>query len=371
MQPIQILLTKTEEFRTRMSIPPFVFAVISVLSAFLVRLSLNPVLNGHAPLILFILSVLLSSWYGGFRTGLFATLFALIVGTYFFIQPHNILIVDQINEIAQAIVFLLEGFLIALLSEARNHLIGELNRVVVAEHKARIKAEQAMRYREDFISVASHELKTPVTSLKAYTQLLGGKARKEKLREYVQYTNQIEGQTDKLIGLINDLLDVSRMQSGRLKFTFAKTNLTDTIHEVVKEMQDISKKHQLVVKTRGQGVVWADKDRIQQVLINLISNAIKYSPKGGKVIISLLKMTGTTQVSVRDYGIGISPENRRKIFSRFFRVSEEGIYPGLGIGLFISSEIIKRHKGKMWVESTLGKGSTFYFSLPEKQSTAD
>lgn len=217
-----------------------------------------------------------------------------------------------------------------------------------------------------FISMASHELKTPITSIKGYVQILQSMYEKSGDEVLVKSLERIHVQIEKLTKLITDMLDVSKIRSLGLAFQKQSFELNDLIKEVIEEIGMIHPDYKIIFKTDSDFSVFADRERIGQVLINLITNAIKYSSKNGDIIIKSVLNQKYIIVSVNDEGIGINKNYQQKIFERFYRVEgkSEKTFPGFGIGLFIASEIIKRHKGKIWVESEPGKGSRFYFSLP-------
>jgi PAS domain S-box-containing protein len=223
--------------------------------------------------------------------------------------------------------------------------------------------QKAVSLRDDFISLASHELKTPITSLKMYVQLL---ERQFKESGYESYFKKIDDQLNKLTALIGDLLNVSKLQHGKLEFHKESFALNEVVTEAIEIMQGISQKHTIIVEGDINKKVLADRYRIYQVLTNLLTNAIKYSPKARKVLVKLQTEKNHVKLSVQDFGIGISPQHQQKIFEQFYRVStpEEKTYPGLGMGLFIAKEIIQNHGGTIWVESKKGKGSKFTFTLP-------
>ncbi|HZO71060.1 MAG TPA: ATP-binding protein [Ktedonobacteraceae bacterium] len=227
----------------------------------------------------------------------------------------------------------------------------------------RVLAEQR---KDEFISMASHELKTPVTSLKGFTHVLQRRLKKLQDEQGLHFLERIDAQLNKLSRLISELLDVSGMQAGKLVFQTEAFDLDGLIQETVENLQPTTSTHRLIVEGRANAQIVGDKDRLGQVFINLLTNAIKYSPQGDKVIIHASQRPGEVVISVRDFGIGISKPHQEKIFERFYRVTdeEEKTYPGLGIGLYLSYEIIKRHHGQMWVESRKGEGSTFYIALP-------
>jgi len=220
--------------------------------------------------------------------------------------------------------------------------------------------------KDDFMSIASHELKTPVTSLKVFGQLMQQLATKNGDHTYDRYLIKMDEQVGKLTGLISSLLDVTKMQSGQMPFNMKYFDLNKCIQDNIEVAREIAKKHTVILEGSFKKKVYGDEDRIYQVVDNLISNAIKYSPKGKKVVVRLSNGKGEVSVSVQDFGIGIDKPHQEKIFDRFYRVTDidEKTFPGLGIGLYISSEIIKRHNGKLWVESAKGKGSTFSFTIP-------
>ncbi len=229
----------------------------------------------------------------------------------------------------------------------------------------RMKVE---RRKDEFISMTSHELKTPVTSLKGFTNVLQRRLTKQGDMQGLHYLARMDAQLDKLTTLISDLLDISRMQSGKLVLRAEPVDLDDLIDETVENMQAATLTHHLCVEGRTGAEVLGDKDRLGQVFINLLTNAIKYSPRADKVIVRLFRDADFEQtiVSIQDFGIGIEQSHHEKIFERFYQVTdpEEKTYPGLGIGLHISSEIVARHQGRMWVESRKGEGSTFSVALP-------
>jgi two-component system CheB/CheR fusion protein len=225
------------------------------------------------------------------------------------------------------------------------------------------------RQKDDFMGIASHELKTPVTSIKAYTQILQEKFTKANDDVAARMLGRLDAQIDKLTGLINTLLDVAKVQSGQMDYFDEHFDINAFIQEVTEEMQRTCPDRTIVTDLKTIGQVYGDKSRLAQVLTNLISNAIKYSPEGRDVIVQATREDNRYVFSVQDFGVGISPDMQDKIFGRFFRVSESSgnRVSGLGLGLFISSQIVKQQGGELWVESAPGNGSTFSFSLPVKR----
>lgn len=242
------------------------------------------------------------------------------------------------------------------------------SRAALAVENARLyrEARRAIALRDEFMSLASHELKTPVTSLKMYTQVLQRQAERRGDTDLSDRLLKMDRQTDKLTGLINDLLNVARIQTDQLEYEDAAVDLNAVVHECVDIIQPTTTTHRIAVEGTVEGRVWGDGERIGQVVTNLLTNAIKYSPQADRVIVRLGARGGAATVSVEDFGIGIAEEHQGKIFDQFYRVSDpsEKTYPGLGLGLFIASEIVKRHGGVMEVRSASGKGTTFTFALP-------
>lgn len=220
--------------------------------------------------------------------------------------------------------------------------------------------------KDDFVNMASHELKTPITSMKIFIDLLMNRVKKNDDEKSMRMLFNIKKQTDKLQGLVNDLLDVSRLQTGKLSFTKEKFNLIHCIQETIEGLQGAANTQKITCSSHSPLQVYADRFRIYQVLTNLITNAMKYSQGKGDIIISASRKDGKAVVSVQDFGIGIAKEQQKKIFDRLYQVTDHRIqtFPGFGMGLYISKEIVKRHKGKIWVESEKNNGATFYFTLP-------
>jgi PAS domain S-box-containing protein len=217
--------------------------------------------------------------------------------------------------------------------------------------------------KDEFIALASHELKTPLTTIKGYLQLL---SRNEQETVNALFINKSLDQVAKLNALISDLLDVSKIEAGKLQFNLERFDLRQVLLDVMETFPYSYKTHKITFADPNEScIVYADKLRIEQVINNLLTNAIKYSPNADLVEISMIKQEGKVTVKVKDYGIGLKEQHKKQIFTRFYRA--EGIVnvSGLGIGLHLTKEIIDRHKGTIGVDSKFGKGSEFYFTLLE------
>jgi signal transduction histidine kinase len=225
---------------------------------------------------------------------------------------------------------------------------------------------QLEQQKDEFVSIASHELKTPITSVKAYTQILGQRFRKADDMKSVELVGKMDAQLDKLTDLIGDLLDITMLEAGRIQYHESYFDFNDLVEETVEELQRTTEKHHIEQALQPSKTVYGDHDRLGQVITNFMTNAIKYSPHANKIIVSTVVDKDDAILRVQDFGVGLSQKDQAKVFERFYRVggSNQNTYPGLGLGLYIASEIIKRHEGRVWVESIKAKGSTFCFSLP-------
>jgi len=231
--------------------------------------------------------------------------------------------------------------------------------------RARIEAA-LQQQKDDFIGIASHELRTPMTSIKLYGQVLQQELNEEGDRKNAEVMQKMNTQIDRLTILIHDLLDTTCIAEGTLPLKKQSFQLNDLINECIQALQHLTPHHHIKASLSEIPVITADRERIQQVVVNLLSNAIKYSPGAEEVWIRSGMNGNMVKVCIEDKGIGIPPEVRNKIFDRFFRVDSEKMqtYPGMGLGLFISAGIIKRHGGSLTVDSEEDKGSIFCFTLP-------
>ena len=228
-------------------------------------------------------------------------------------------------------------------------------------------ASKALEQRKDtFLSMASHELKTPLTSLKLQTQLLRKQLAKQDTRRVDIALSRMEGQLNTATRLVEELLDISKIRAGKLEYAQETVDLNDVLQEIVEVLQQTQPTHTIVMSVPTSPVILSgDRDRLGQVFLNLIGNAIKYSPHANSVEVDMTTSTESVMITVRDHGIGIPREQRDKIFERFYRVaSQQHSIPGLGMGLSIVEEIVEHHGGTITVESEIGTGSTFVVTFP-------
>ncbi len=232
--------------------------------------------------------------------------------------------------------------------------------------ESHVKLQTLDKQKDKFLGMASHELKTPITSIKAFTQVLYRRVNKDDHQEYAALLENINTQTDKVTKLINDLLNVSNIEEGKLVLKKEMFDANALAAKTISDIQYTTDTHQIIKEGKIKSQVFGDADRISQVIANLLTNAIKYSPKADKLIVRLAEEGKNAVFTVQDLGPGIDKEDQNKIFERFYRTKEheERNIAGFGLGLYIASEIVKRHKGKIWVTSKKGKGSAFNFTIP-------
>jgi signal transduction histidine kinase len=216
--------------------------------------------------------------------------------------------------------------------------------------------------KDEFLSIASHELKTPLTSIKAFNQLMRRTTDVEKLQGFVQKSGDHIMRLEKLI---TDLLDVTKINAGKMNYVMQSFNFRQLLEDSIESVQLTAPSHQIILEMDEDIMYTGDQLRLEQVVNNFLNNAVKYSPDSDKIIVKCQVELDNIIVAVQDFGIGIAPESLDRLFERYYRVDNTAMrFQGLGLGLFISSEILKRHKGSFWIESELGKGATFFFRLP-------
>jgi signal transduction histidine kinase len=233
------------------------------------------------------------------------------------------------------------------------------------------KLEAALKMREDFLSIASHELKTPLTSLKLHTQIFK-KRQNQDYNEMINpkqidaLVNQVDKQVNKLNRLVDDMLDISRIQNGKLNLQIQEFDFCELIREVFEFMKrqfSNSSPVPLIASNREHVLVKWDLVRIEQVLINLLTNSIRYG-EGKQVSLTITYSDKNVLLNLKDQGIGIDEKNLEKIFHKFEKIKSSSEFSGLGLGLFISKQIIEAHGGRIWAESQIGQGAEFKIDLP-------
>lgn len=240
------------------------------------------------------------------------------------------------------------------LNEVQEKLLEEIEFRKQAEHK-----------KDEFISIASHELKTPLTSVKGYIQLLQRSLNKDDKTMAQNHLEKASIQLEKLNELIVDLLDISKIESGKMKFNMKSFCADNMVNNAIEMLQHANPDFKITKFGKTDEMIFGDEMRLEQVVINFITNAIKYAPGTNQVNVTINIKDEKLYLAVKDFGIGISKEQQHKIFDKFYRVEENSNrFNGLGIGLYICSEIINRHGGTIGVNSVPDEGSEFYFIVP-------
>jgi len=236
----------------------------------------------------------------------------------------------------------------------------------ISERKAleELRAE-ADTSKDEMLNILGHELKTPLAALKSLNQLMEMTADPQDglYRNIVKSGLMIK----RMERLVQDLLDVPSIESGKFNLVMTEFNFLDAVQESISSVQQISPSHKIVLEDSVNVIIKGDQFRLEQVLVNILNNAVKYSPQADKVMVRVELDLNNVNVSIQDFGIGITRKETLKLFDRYYRGGPTSKHAqGLGLGLYIAAEIIEKHQGEFWIESEVGKGSTFHFSLPLK-----
>jgi PAS domain S-box-containing protein len=256
-----------------------------------------------------------------------------------------------------------------------DNVIGFLHlaRDVTEKKRYEQRLKELDKMKSAFVSNVSHELRTPLTAIKASADNMLDRLIGDLNGKQVGYLTRIKSNSDRLARLINDLLDLSTIEAGKIDLRPANLPLVTLVKEAAESLRPVAaeKLINLTVMSADPGIIaWADRDKVIQVLMNLIGNALKFTPTGGKVTIAVTKNSAAwMQISVTDTGPGIPAEEVNKVFARFYQIGQAGTQKtqGTGLGLAISKALVEMNGGKIWVESEAGKGSTFSFTLPAEQ----
>ena len=259
------------------------------------------------------------------------------------------------------------GRKLMLLNAYRIELEGQFKDQILLAIEDITDRKEIERRKDDFLSIASHELKTPLTTIKGYMQILQKNAPVDASEKYNTTLGKISQYVDRLNNLIAELLDVSKIQTGNIELHEASIDFDKMVYDVVEGIQTSAHKHRIILKGKTGTNILADESHIIQVLNNLLSNAIKYGPESEIIEVHISNVSEYVKVSVKDYGVGMNAEDKKRVFERFFRGNDiQKRFPGMGIGLYLCDQIIKNHKGTLWVESEKNKGSVFSFTLPKE-----
>ena len=323
------------------------FVLILTLIFFFIKEAFVRAIGIEVPFLFSLFIVIICAWIGGFGAGVLATFLSGSTTYFFYLEPKfTILGEENIPNAIVLLVFFAEGFFISMMSEAHR--------------KSDIQ-------KSEFIGVISHELKNPLTSVKGYAELIKRQATKKGEQNFADFAMRIDQQIKQVIEMVNDMLDITKIETGRLTYQDEIFNVTNLVKELVGDLQVTTNTHRINFIAKRDKLITGDRYRIGQVITNLISNAIKYAPNTKKVNVSVENKRNGVVISVQDFGPGIAKENQAKLYNQFFRATHTQSAKGTGIGLYISFRIVKRHKGKLWVESEIGRGSTFYLWLPDEK----
>ncbi|MCH5685073.1 HAMP domain-containing histidine kinase [Niabella sp. W65] len=249
------------------------------------------------------------------------------------------------------------GKKLMLLNAYRVELEGQYKDSILIAIEDITERREIERRKDDFLSIASHELKTPLTSIKGFMQMLKRLEPAGLPEQYKVIFEKVNIAIDRLGSLITDLLDVSRIQSGNIEIHKELFDFDKMVSETIEQMQSTTLTHKIIVTGATNARVFADEQQLVQVLNNLLANAIKYSPDSNEIFVYISTVSDYVKLSVRDTGVGINQEDQQRIFQRFFRGAEfQKKFAGMGIGLYICEQIIKNHNGTIWVESERNQG---------------
>ncbi|PST82721.1 histidine kinase [Pedobacter yulinensis] len=288
------------------------------------------------------------------------------------LKPASLLTVPVVSGSGQLIGGLIFGHPEpAVFTADHEDIVGSIaSQAAVAIERSRLFEELQLlsEKKDEFVALASHELKTPLTSIKGYLQVL---ARNHAGQADSLFLNKCLSQVEKLNSLIADMLDMSKIEAGKLVFNLEELDIRALLADVIDTFRHTSQSHEIIASIPdGPVVIQADRQRMEQALVNLVGNAIKYSPNAQSIRVMLEENAEQVAFHIEDQGIGLSPDEQKKIFSRFYRSEQATRFSGLGLGLYLTKQIIDRHHGELTVRSEQGKGSVFSFSLPREQPVA-
>jgi signal transduction histidine kinase len=326
------------------------------------------------------LAVVFIALFWGVGPALFTVLLSAIALEYFYIPPLGVFTLTNWPALFELAPFLISGIIIAAITGQRESarlraLFAEQEAQEQAQElaQANVELQEANRLKDQFLSVASHELKTPITSISGQAQIVLRRLSKKKelpeeLVDVRTALEKINEQTRRLNTLVDDLLSLSSIRSGKLNLRLSACNLGDICRSVVEEQRTISERTIDIVLPASPVFVEVDSDRISQVMTNLVSNALKYSSPASPVRVAVCARDTTALIKVHDSGQGIAQEELEHIFDTFYRApdAQTSKQSGWGLGLAICKDIVERHNGRIWCESQVGAGSTFFVELPLK-----
>lgn len=333
------------------------------------------------PFLLYLPTIAIFSWFGGFIVGLFTILLSIASIIIMIYYPVGRPLIHASPLPLEIVVFLfVSSFISYIIHIAQQQgkitdyqkRLRQSHQVIESLEKYYDSAEKEIQARDQFLAIASHELKTPVTSMLLQVQTAIHNIRNVSIANFsvatlLKMLEDTEQQSKRLSKMVNDLLDLSLITTGKIDLELEETNVSNIVTEVANRFIDrLSDKKQLNIEIKKPVIGFFDKLRIEQAVVNLISNAIKYG-NNKPIIIEVSNTHDLAKITVTDKGIGIASDQQKKIFNRFERAVSPRDYKGLGVGLYITFQIVKAHKGKINLQSEPNKGSTFMLELPLRQ----
>lgn len=356
----------------------FPFVAVALLFALFMNRMLP---HFYFPGALLLLAIVLVAFIWGVGPSLLSAILSALALDYLFIPPGERLSLQSWDGVAQILPFFLIGIIIAIITgqrevARRRALFAELALKEYADELegANQELKEANQVKDKFISMASHELKTPLTTIRGQAQIaLRRLSRQQELpKELADVSHalvQIDEQTLRLNALVDDLLDLSSMRVGKMQLRLSNFDLREVCQSAVEEQRLLSGRDIELEQPETAVMLNGDSERLSQVVTNLVSNAIKYSPETSPIKVSVQNQGMTAHMAVQDYGQGISKEQQNLIFETFYRSpdAQASKKNGWGLGLAICKDIVERHEGRIWCESSVGEGSTFRVELPRAE----
>ena len=354
---------------------------MTVAASLVLRLPLQSILRAQYAYVLFYPAVFAAAWLAGLRGGLAAGVLSVISARHFFLEPAASLSLARTEDSIAEVIFLVSCVMVGYMSEQRRRAMAraavrdaERNELLATTDDARLAAEEANRLKDEFLMTLSHELRTPLNAIWGWARMLRGghldRSRRDRAIEVIERNARVQLQ------LIEDLLDVSRIVTGKLRLNVQRLDPAAVVHAAVESIRpaaDAKGLHLDVDVDRSTGTMTGDADRLQQVIWNLASNAVKFTPAGGRVRVAVRRAAHKVEISVSDTGAGIDPTMLSAIFERF-RQAESGptrAFSGLGLGLAIARSLVEAHGGTIIAFSDgPGTGATFRVTLPDVARTS-
>lgn len=358
----------------------YTISFFSTLFTFLLAAYFIYLIHDFNPFIFFILTISLNTWYGGRKAGFFTLLLSIIgIGILISLPGPLFHYLPALSLLVHITLYIIIGVLLSFIIDAAKRskkivayekLLEDYKKEVLNLKQNYAKAQEEIKARDEFLAVASHELKTPVTSMILQVQTALHNIRNVSLAKFsvsnlLHMLDSTEQQSKRLAKMVNDLLNTSLITTGRLDLELEDVDLSQMVKDVSLQFSEKLKKenYDLIIKAEKPIVGKFDKLRIGQVISNLLSNAIKYGNKKPiRLVVTNSNSRGT--ITIKDEGIGIPREQQVRIFKRFARAVNGNEYRGLGVGLYITDQIVKAHNGKILLESKPGRGTTFTIDLP-------